>query len=145
MHAHGAAIAAIDAFDFAGDQAVADIVQAGAALVFGQGRAEHAELGHFVVDITVEGLVAVGQEHTRHKLALAIFAGGVTHHAFFFGQLVVEEEGVIPLELVGHFSPQSHRGHRERTGREMRIVGSGLGASRRLARTEFRDIWFRVM
>src|SRR5262249_5124384 len=52
LHAHGRAVAAVDALDFAGDEAVADIVHAGAAIAL-DGRAEQAELAQLVHDRAV--------------------------------------------------------------------------------------------
>ncbi len=42
----------------------------------------------------------VGFEDARHELILAILARCVTDHAFFIGQLVVEQKGIIPFERL---------------------------------------------
>ncbi|MNE44794.1 hypothetical protein D3C80_1390400 [compost metagenome] len=41
-------------------------------------------------------------QYARCQLVLAVIAGRIAHHAFVFSQLLVEMEGVVPLELVGH-------------------------------------------
>src|SRR4029453_9420025 len=80
LHAHGGAVAGVHALDLAGDQAVADIVHAGAAIAV-DGGAEQAELAQLVHDRAVEALVPVGFEHARHELVLRILARGVPPQA----------------------------------------------------------------
>ncbi|MNV99794.1 hypothetical protein D3C71_1952050 [compost metagenome] len=41
-------------------------------------------------------------QHARRQLALAIVTRGVAHHALVFGELLVELEGIVPLEVAGH-------------------------------------------
>ena len=105
LHAHGAAIAAVHTFHFAGDQAIGDIVQACAAIFFGDGRAEKTHAAHLGHDLAVEDLVAVRFEDARHELILTIPPSRITDHALFVGKLVVEKKGIIPFEsLFGHRS-----------------------------------------
>src|SRR6185437_4942196 len=59
LHAHRRAVAAVDALDLAGNEAVADISDIGAAIAL-DGRAEEAELAHLVHDLAVEALLAEG-------------------------------------------------------------------------------------
>jgi molybdate transport system substrate-binding protein len=68
----------------------------GAGVVEGAEQPELAQLGH---DLTVEALMAVGLEYARHQLLLRVLAGGVADQAFVLGELVVEEERVVPLEF----------------------------------------------
>jgi hypothetical protein len=101
LHAHPRAIAGIDALDLACDEAVGDVVHAGAAVALDR-RAEEAERAHLVEDLAVELLVAECLAHARLQLFLAIVARAVAHHAFLFGELVLEEKGVVPLEGGSH-------------------------------------------
>ena len=55
------AVARVDALDLARDEAVAHVVDAGAAVAV-DGRAEEAELAHLVQDLAVEFLVAMRLE-----------------------------------------------------------------------------------
>ena len=50
LHAHHRAVAGVDALDFARHQAVADVVQAGAAVGLGDGGAQQAQLAHLAKD-----------------------------------------------------------------------------------------------
>ena len=58
---HGRAIAAVDPFDGARDQAVTDIAEAGAAIFGRDGRAEQAELTEFAHDFAVEAFFEIGE------------------------------------------------------------------------------------
>ena len=97
---HGGAVAAVDPLDLAGDQAVADIADAGAAVAV-DGRTEQSELAHLGHDLAVEVLVPVGLDHARHQLVLGIGAGAVAHHALFLGKLVFKQQRIFPLEAGG--------------------------------------------
>ena len=67
LHAHHRAVARVDAFDLARHQAVADVVQARAAVGLGDGRPEHSERPHLAEDRDVGLLVAKRLEHARRK------------------------------------------------------------------------------
>ena len=99
LHAHRAAVAAVNPFDLARNQAIADIIQAGRAVFFGQGRAQHAQLAHFAEDGAVKGLVAMIAQRARHQLVLAVPARGIAHHALFIVQLIVQQKRVIPSKI----------------------------------------------
>src|SRR5690606_22039659 len=101
LHTHHGAVARIDAFDFAGDQAVADIVQPGAAVFFGNGGAQQAQFTHFGKDGGVCFLVAEGLKDSGCKLVLGVGLGGVAHHALFLGKLGVQQKRVLPVEGGG--------------------------------------------
>src|SRR5262249_30418109 len=76
LHAHRRAVAAIDALDLAGNEAVAHIIDAGAAIAV-DGRAEEPQRAHLIHDLAVEALMPIGLEHPRHQLFLAEIAGAV--------------------------------------------------------------------
>ena len=107
LHAHHRAVAGVDALDLARDQAVADVVEAGAAVGLGDGRPEQAELAHLAEDRRVGLLVAEGLEHARREAALAVVARGVAHGAFVVAELLVEQQGVVPVESGG-FAGHDH-------------------------------------
>ena len=101
LHAHRRAVARIDALDLARHQAVGRVVGGGAAVFLGQGRAQQAERAELVHDLAVELLVPVGLQHARHQLVLAVVAGRVADRDLLLGELVVEEERVLPVERLG--------------------------------------------
>ena len=107
---HGRAVAAVDALDRAGDQAVADVAEAGAAIFRRDGRAEQAELAHLGEDLAVEPLIEIGRGDARLQLLLRIALGRVADEALLVGQLMIEVERIRPVERqdcrLGHeFSP----------------------------------------
>ena len=95
---HRRAVAAVDALDRAGDQAVADVAEAGAAIFVRDGRAEQAELAHLAHDLAVETLVEIGRGHARLQLLLRIAFGRVADEPLLVGQLVIEIERIRPVE-----------------------------------------------
>ncbi|MNS72210.1 hypothetical protein D3C72_1056110 [compost metagenome] len=99
LHAGHRAVARIDALDFAGDQAVGHVVQAGAAVLLGDRRAEQAERTHFAKDRGVGFAGAEAFDDAGRQALLAVGVGRVADHAFFVGQLLVEKKGVVPVEL----------------------------------------------
>lgn len=76
------------------DQPVADVVEAGATVLLGDGRAQQADLAHLAEDRHVGALVAEDLGHARRDLALR----GVAHHPFVGGELLVEQQRVIPMK-----------------------------------------------
>jgi hypothetical protein len=103
LHAGHGAVARVHALDLARHQAVADVVQAGAAVLLGDGGAQQAHFAHLAEDGGVHLLVAEGFQHAGGQLVLAIGVGGVADGALVVGQLLVEKKGVIPLKSgVGH-------------------------------------------
>src|SRR5690606_10051325 len=93
-----------DPLDLARDQAVGDVVEAGAAVLGGDRRAEQAHLAHLAEDRRIGGLVAEGLLHARQQLVLRIGLGGVADHALVFGELQVEQQRIVPFECVLHVS-----------------------------------------
>jgi hypothetical protein len=106
LHAHHRAVAGVDALDLAGDQTVAHVVQAGAAVLLGDGGTQQTQLAHLAEDRGVGVLVAESLQHTRGQLVLAIGLGGLADGALVVGQLGVEQQGVGPVECglrgLGH-------------------------------------------
>ena len=100
MHAHHRAVARIDPLDFAGDKAVRDIVATQPAVFLGDSRAQEAHLAHFLEYIGINTLFAVGGDDARLQHLLGKGAGAVGDHALFFGELIVEAEGICPVEGV---------------------------------------------
>ena len=101
LHAHRRAVARIDALDLARHQAVGRVVGGGAAVFLGQGGAQQAKRAELVHDLAIELLVAVGLQHARHQLVLAVVAGRIADRDLLLGELVVEEERVLPVERLG--------------------------------------------
>src|SRR6185369_5724347 len=95
---HGRAVAAVDALHRAGDQAVADVAEAGAAIFGGNGRAEQPECAHLAHDLAVEALVEIGRGHPRQELLLRVAFGGVADQPLLVVELVIEIERVRPVE-----------------------------------------------
>ncbi|MNV43928.1 hypothetical protein D3C71_1356640 [compost metagenome] len=110
LHAGHRAVARIHAFHFAGDQAIGHVAQAGAAVLLGDGGAEQAHFAHLAEDAHVHLFVAEGVQHAGCQLVLAIRCGGVADGALVVGQLLAQEERVIPLKSgVGHVCLRSER------------------------------------
>ncbi|MGY4472035.1 hypothetical protein ACVWWK_007744 [Bradyrhizobium sp. LB9.1b] len=98
LHRVHRAVAGIDPLDLAGDEAVGDIACIGAAIFLRQRDADQAELAHLVEDLAVGRLFEIGLGDTRQQLVLGVGARGVAHHALVFGELLVEQERIVPLE-----------------------------------------------
>ena len=98
LHAHHRAITRIDALDFSGDQAVADVVQAAAAILLRNGCTQQADFTHLAEDCRIGFLMAECFKNTRRELLLSELLGGVADHAFFFGELLIQQQGIDPVE-----------------------------------------------
>jgi hypothetical protein len=94
LHRHGRAIAAVHALDLARDQAVAHVIDAGAAVLLGQRAAEQVARAHLAHDLGVEALLPVGLEDARHQVPLRVLARAVADHALVPGELGLEQEGI---------------------------------------------------
>jgi len=105
LHAHHRAIAGIDPLDFARDQPVADVIQAGAAVLLGNRRPQQAEFAHFTENRRIGGLVAERFQHARQQFVLAVGVGGIAHHALVVAQLLVQQKRIVPMEacFLVHF------------------------------------------
>ncbi len=81
------------------------MVQAGAAVLFGDGGPQHAELAELVHDLAVEYFVTVGLEHARHEAVLTIIMARIADHALVFGELCVEQQRIGPGEIFHDEAP----------------------------------------
>ena len=97
LYREGAAVAAVDTFDLAGDQAVGDVGDVGAAVAV-QGGAEEAHGAHFGHDVAVVGFLAEGVQDAGLQLVLRVVVGGVADCPFFLGQLVVQAQRIVPVK-----------------------------------------------
>ena len=79
------------------------MVDAGAAVLGRNGRAEQADLPHLLHDFLVEPLMAIGHEDARHQLVLGVSARGVANETLLLGQLLVQKERVVPYECLLSF------------------------------------------
>ena len=98
MHRTGRAIARIDAFDFARDQTVRDVIQPRAAIFGIDRRAEQAERAHFGHDLTVEPFVEERRRDARQQRIGRIGPRGIADHSLLFAELGVELEGIERVE-----------------------------------------------
>ncbi|MCY1413428.1 hypothetical protein D9M71_288580 [compost metagenome] len=98
LHAHHRAIAGVDALDFTGDQAIADIVQAAATVLLGDGCAQQANLAHFAKDRWIGLLMTESFEDARRKALLSELRSRVANHSFFFSELLIQQQGIDPVE-----------------------------------------------
>ncbi len=105
LHADEAADTAVATFQFLADQAVADPVQAGAAVLFRQRGAKQAEVGDFRYEFLREpALVECLADDGTH--ALVGEAGhGVLHRALFFGQQGTDIKQVVRVQGHAGFVP----------------------------------------
>jgi len=99
LHRVHRAIAGIDAFDLARDEAIGDIAGVGAAIFFRQRDPDQPKLAHLVKDVAVDLFLEISLVDARQELVLRIGARGVTHHALVLGELLVEHERIIPLKV----------------------------------------------
>ena len=101
LDAHHRPVAGVHRLDLARDQAVADVVEAGAAILLRDGRTEQAEFAHLVEDASIGVLVAKCVLDPRLKALGGVGEGGLPHHPFLFAQLLRQIEGVVPIEYAG--------------------------------------------
>ena len=101
LHADGAAVAAVHALNFAGDQAVSDVAQAGAAVAF-NGAAQKAHGTGFVHDLAVKFFMARGHQHAGLELFLAKVVRCIDDGALVVAELLAQKEWVFPAEFGGH-------------------------------------------
>ena len=132
LDAHHRPVAAVDPLDLPRDEAVADIAGTDPAIFLRNRRAEQPELTHLAEDRGIGVLVLKGVDDPRRQLVLRIGRGGVADHAFVFGQLIVEQKRVCPVEL-------SHTGHMnlscvERPARLLRRASQGHRPNRSVKR-----------
>ena len=98
LHAHHRAVPRIHALDLARDQAIADVVQAGTAVLLGNRRAEQAEFAHLAEDRRIGRAFAKGRQHARGESLLAVGRSRVAHRAFVVAELLIQQQRVFPVE-----------------------------------------------
>jgi hypothetical protein len=86
LHGGEAAQARIAALHFLADQAVADAVHAGAAVLFGNGGAEQAEAGDFRNQFLGETPLIEAVANDRQDFFVDETADGVLDHALFVSE-----------------------------------------------------------
>ena len=97
LHADRGAVAGIDPLDLPGDQAVAHVSDAGAAVAVDGGPEEPA-LSHLANDRRVEAFSAVRLQDARHQRALRVVARGVPDQALVLGKRALQQQRVAPVE-----------------------------------------------
>ncbi len=112
LHAHHGTVTGVDAFHFAGNQAITHIVQAAATVLLGDGRTEQADFTHLAKDRRVGLLMTERLQYTRSQLVLGELISAVTHHALFFSELLIQQQRVDPVEacFTGHERNPRNRG-----------------------------------
>ena len=98
LHARHRAVAAVDAFDLAGDEAIGDIARPRAAEFLRYGGTEQSGGPHQREQLGRVDLLAEGVDHARLEFGLREAVGGIADHPLFFGELAFEVEGVFPVE-----------------------------------------------
>jgi len=101
LHTDGAAVAAVHALHLARHQAIADVIEAGAAVAL-NGRAQETHGARFVHDFAVELFMAGGHQHARLQLFLAEGMGGLLNSALVIAELLRQQKRVFPVEFGFH-------------------------------------------
>ena len=96
LDGHRRTVAGIHSLDFISREAVGHMVDAGAPIFLGNGRAEKAEFAHLAHYIGVEGLVSEIGNHPWQQNVTRKGARAVTYHAFVIAELLIKEQRVIP-------------------------------------------------
>ena len=111
LHAHGRTVAGIHPLHRPRNHAVGHMRHTGTAVAV-DGGAQQAQFTHFTHDVAVEQFFAVGLNNAGHQGILAKRFGGFGHHALFFGELLLQQQRVVPVKrgaavVFGHgVSPQ---------------------------------------
>ena len=100
LHGSKRAQARIAALQLLHDEAIGDIVEAGAAIAF-EGGAEDAHLPERLGDFEWERFVPVVPAHDGHELLLHPVTDGVPHHPLFFRQQCLDVV-VVDAAIVSH-------------------------------------------
>ncbi len=98
LDAHHRAEARIDAFHFPRHQTVRHVTEPRAAVLLGDDDAEHVERAKLPENRRVHTFVAEHVEHTRRQLVGTVLTRRLADHPLVVGQLLVEKEGVSPVE-----------------------------------------------
>ena len=86
----------IHPLELARDQAIGHVARIGAAIFFRERDADQAKLAHLVENLAVGLFFEIGLGDARQQLVLRVGARGVADHALVFGQLLVEQERIVP-------------------------------------------------
>ena len=98
LHRVHRAIAGIHPLDLARHQAVSDVAGVGAAVFLRQRDADQAEFAHLVENFAIGLFFEVGLRDARQQLVLRVGARGIADQPLVFGELLVEQERIVPLE-----------------------------------------------
>ena len=98
LHRHGRAVAAVNALDLAGGEAVHDVAGAGAAVAIDR-RAEQAHGAHLGHDVAVKLFVAVRLDHAGQKALLAKVAHFVAEEALLLVERLVKLQRILPVKV----------------------------------------------
>ncbi|NRP42849.1 hypothetical protein XMM3392_003260 [Aliiroseovarius sp. xm-m-339-2] len=98
LHRHHRTVTTVDALHLARHQTIGHVTCANAAEFLRDGGAQQAHFTHLTEDLRVGLLARKRLGHTRHQLVFAIGAGRIADHTLIFGQLVFQQEGIVPVE-----------------------------------------------
>src|SRR2546422_1306817 len=98
MHRHCDAQKRINRFEFFANKAERDVIEAGAAILFGDADAQQIQLSHLVKDRTLEVLFLVPLFDVRRNLSLRKLAHRLDQRLVIFSQLEIDHWNVS-LEL----------------------------------------------
>ncbi|MNI19216.1 hypothetical protein D3C73_726460 [compost metagenome] len=96
LDAHHRAVARIDPFDLAGDEAIGDVGGIGCAIFFRKRDAEEAGLTHQLEEADIGLFLKIGFLDPWQEFGLGKGGRRVADHTLLFGQLIFDEEGVVP-------------------------------------------------
>src|SRR5262249_52745463 len=139
------AIAGIDALDLARDEAVGDVAGIGAAIFLRQRHADQSELAHLVEDLAVGLFLEIGLDHARQQLVLRVGARGVADHALVFGELIVEQERIVPLEAGRRRLVLGLGAHAHGNPFRITVLLKIVGAQNNALSTEAQMYWNRIV
>ena len=95
VHRHDHAQRRVDVLELLADDAEADVVHAGAAVLGRHRRAEQPEVGHLREDAAVEAVLAIEVVDLRLHLARAPLAHRLLEQPLFFGEIEIKHEAVL--------------------------------------------------
>ena len=98
LHAHHRAEARVDALDLARNEAIGDIARAGAAEFLRKRHPEQARFAHQPEQLRVGLFLEVGLLDAGRELLRGEVSRRVADHPLVFGELALDEEGIVPLE-----------------------------------------------
>ena len=105
LHTHHGTVAGVHPLYFARDEAVAHIVEARAAELFGDGGAQQTQLAHLAEYRGVGQFLTECPQYSRRQLFLRILARRIPHHDFFRRQLRFEQQRIVPMKTRSCHGP----------------------------------------